>query len=47
MDDQRSKAVTDAFVRLYKQGLVYRTRLSRCVIGNNIGCMINVDYGIE
>jgi valyl-tRNA synthetase len=24
MDDKRSKAVTEAFARLYKQGLVYR-----------------------
>ena len=24
MDSQRSKAVTEAFVRLYKEGLIYR-----------------------
>jgi len=24
MDEQRSKAVTEAFVRLYKEGLIYR-----------------------
>lgn len=24
MDEKRSKAVTEAFVRLYKEGLIYR-----------------------
>ncbi|WJX14592.1 Valine--tRNA ligase, mitochondrial 1 [Trifolium repens] len=46
MDDKRSKAVTDAFVRLYKQGLVYRDlRLVNwdCVLRTAISD-IEVDY---
>ncbi|WJX89984.1 Valine--tRNA ligase, mitochondrial 1 [Trifolium repens] len=46
MDDKRSKAVTEAFVRLYKQGLVYRDlRLVNwdCVLRTAISD-IEVDY---
>lgn len=46
MDDKRSKAVTEAFVRLYKQGLIYRdVRLVNwdCVLRTAISD-IEVDY---
>lgn len=46
MDDQRSKAVTEAFVRLYKEGLIYRAqRLVNwdCVLRTAISD-IEVDY---
>ncbi|MED6132273.1 Valine--tRNA ligase, mitochondrial 1 [Stylosanthes scabra] len=46
MDDQRSKAVTEAFVRLYKQGLIYRDiRLVNwdCVLRTAVSD-IEVDY---
>jgi hypothetical protein len=34
MDEQRSKAVTEAFVRLHKDGLIYRLVASPSVVAS-------------